>query len=122
MFCRKCGAQNDDNNYRCGACGEVLQSAAAGTAAPGAPPMKINNNLILAIVVTVLCCLPFGVVGIVYAAQVNGKAQVGDIAGAQDYARKAKLWSLWGLGIGLGVCVLYGILIFGVGLSEMNRH
>lgn len=121
MFCRKCGAQNDDNNYRCGACGEVLQSAAAGAAAPGMPPTKINNNLILAIVVTVLCCLPFGVVGIVYAAQVNGKAQVGDIAGAQDYARKAKLWSLWGLGIGLGACLLYGILIFGFGLSQMNR-
>ena len=121
MFCRKCGAQNDDNNYRCGACGEVLQKAAAGAAAPGTPPMKINNNLILAIVVTVLCCLPFGVVGIVYAAQVNGKAQVGDIAGAQDYARKAKLWSLWGLGIGLGVCLLYAIMIFGFGLSQMNR-
>ena len=123
MFCRKCGAQNDDNNYRCGACGEVLQSAAAGAAAaPGTPPTKINNNLILAIVVAVLCCLPFGIVGIVYAAQVNGKALGGDIAGAQDYARKAKLWSLWGLGIGLGVCLLYGIMIFGGLMSEISRR
>ena len=97
-------------------------AAPAGAAAAGAPPVKINNNLILAIVVAVLCCLPFGIVGIVYAAQVNGKAQGGDIAGAQDYARKAKLWSLWGLGIGLAVCLLYfGLFAAGIMTELRNR-
>ncbi|MAG70217.1 MAG: hypothetical protein CL471_08015, partial [Acidobacteria bacterium] len=41
--------------------------------------------------------------GIVHAAQVNAKAQAGDIAGAEESARKAKMWSLWGLGLGLVV-------------------
>ena len=91
MFCRKCGAPNDDNAFKCVRCSSVLQD----------PVVKINNNLVLAIVVTVLCCLPFGLVGVVYAAQVNGKAQAGDVAGAQESARKAQLWSYWGLGIAL---------------------
>jgi hypothetical protein len=121
VFCRKCGAQNDDNNYRCGACGEVLQGAAAATST-AVPGKKIDNNLVLAIVVTVLCCLPFGIVGIVYAAQVNGKVQAGDIAGAEDAARKAKLWSLWGLGIGLALAALYGIAIFGGLMANLSRQ
>lgn len=25
MYCRSCGTQNDDNNYRCIQCGEVIQ-------------------------------------------------------------------------------------------------
>jgi hypothetical protein len=96
MYCTKCGAPNDDNAYKCVRCAAILQEVA---------PRKIDNHLALAIVVTVLCCLPFGIVGIVHAAQVNGKAQAGDIAGAEEYARKAKYWSLWGLALGL---VAYG--------------
>jgi hypothetical protein len=101
MYCRKCGAPNEDNAYKCTRCSEVLQAIA---------PKKIDNNLVLAIVVTVLCCMPFGIVGIVYAAQVNARAQAGDIAGAEDSARKARKWSLWGLGLGLVVYGLYGLL------------
>ena len=36
----------------------------------GAPP---PNNLVWAILSTLFCCLPLGIVSIVYAAQVNGK-------------------------------------------------
>src|SRR3954462_691920 len=98
MFCQACGAANTDNAFRCVSCGQQLQQA---------PPVKIENNLVLAIVVTALCCMPFGIVGIVYAAQVNGKAQLGDIAGAQESARKARMWSLWGMGVGLAVIAVY---------------
>jgi|TARA_B100001971_G_C18187068_1_gene536289 hypothetical protein len=49
-------------------------------------------------------------VGIVHAAQVNAKAQAGDIAGAEESARKAKMWSLWGLGLGLVVFGGYVLL------------
>lgn len=101
MFCRKCGTPNDDNAYKCVRCGDLLQSAA---------PRKIDNSLALAIVVTVLCCLPFGVVGIVYAAQVNAKAQSGDIVGAEESARKARQWSLWGLGVAAVGYSLWGLV------------
>lgn len=92
VYCRKCGTRNDDTAFTCVACGEQLQDA---------PSLRIDNHLALAIVVTVLCCLPFGIVGIVYAAQVNTKIQAADIPGAERSARMARTWSLWGLGLGL---------------------
>jgi hypothetical protein len=59
----------------------------------GSPP---PNNLVWAILVTLFCCLPFGIVSIVYAAQVNGKWQAGDAAGAQESSRKARQWAIYG--------------------------
>jgi hypothetical protein len=113
VYCRKCGAPNDDNAYKCTSCSEVLQVIA---------PTKIDNNLVLAIVVTVLCCLPFGIVGIVHAAQVNARAQAGDVAGAEDSARKARNWSLWGLSLGLVVYGLYALLaLIGVFAEATTR-
>ena len=109
MFCPKCGTQNDDNAFKCVKCTSLLQTA-AGT--------KIDNHLVLSILVTVLCCLPFGLVGVVYAAQVNGKAAAGDIGGAQESARKARLWSYLGLGIGLFVYAGYAIIAIGMAASE----
>jgi uncharacterized membrane protein YvbJ len=115
MYCRKCGFQNAADAYKCFQCGESLEPVVASTT-----PVKIDNNLVLAIVVTVFCCLPFGVVGIVYAAQVNAKAQVGDIAGAQESARKARMWSLLGLGLFLGAVTLWFIAVVLVGLAGVG--
>ena len=44
---------------------------------------NIPNYLVQAILVTLFCCLPFGVVAIIQAAQVNSKLQAGDVAGAR---------------------------------------
>ena len=59
---------------------------------------------------TVLCCLPAGIPAIVYAAQVNGKLQAGDVAGAKAASDNAKMWCWISFGLGLGVFVVYGIL------------
>ena len=40
---------------------------------------QVPNNLVWAILSTLFCCLPAGIVSIVYAAQVNGKLAAGDI-------------------------------------------
>lgn len=103
MFCTRCGTANADNGTACLNCGEPLQGTLA--------PEKIDNNLILAILVTVCCCLPFGLVGVVYAAQVNATVRAGDVVGARDLSRKARLWSLCGLGIGLFVYGCYFLLV-----------
>jgi len=60
--------------------------------------------------VTLFCCLPFGIVSIVYAAQVNTKLAAGDYAGAVDASQKAKTWSMWSFIIGL----LFGLAYFGL--------
>ena len=48
-----------------------------------APQADIPTYLVQSILVTVFCCLPFGIVGIVFASQVSSKLAAGDIAGAQ---------------------------------------
>lgn len=61
---------------------------------PGYPP-RINNNLVWAILATLFCCWPLGIVAIVKAAQVDGLLARGDYYGAQAAADSAKRWSIW---------------------------
>ncbi len=72
----------------------------------GPPP---QNYLVWAILTTVLCCLPLGVASIVFSTQVNSKWAAGDVAGANESARKAKLFAIWSAVIGLVVAVVYVI-------------
>lgn len=83
-----------------------------GAMHPGQPPMgpPPQNYLVWSILTTIFCCLPLGVVSIVFAAQVNGKWAQGDFAGAQDSSRKAKQFAMWGAIIGGVINVLLIIL------------
>jgi predicted secreted protein len=74
----------------------------------GSPP---PNNLVWGILTTLFCCLPFGIVSIVYAAQVNGKWQAGDVAGAQESSQKARQWAIYAAIAGVVIAVIYIILI-----------
>lgn len=107
MYCRKCGTENDDNAYKCVECSEVLQHA-SGTEAP---PQKIPNYLAQSILVTLFCCLPLGIPAIVFSAQVNTKIQAGDIQGAMEASRKAKMWGWWSFGVGLVGGILYAMIV-----------
>jgi len=73
---------------------------------------NIPNYLWQSIAITVCCCLPFGIVAIVYAAQVKSKASIGDIAGAQAASSKAKMWCWIGLGIGIVINLIVIALQF----------
>jgi len=101
MHCTKCGKLNQPSDVNCTACGQLLQNV------PGAAPAQsVSNYLVFAILSTIFCCLPFGIVAIVYAAQVNSKLQTGDYNGAVDASRKAKIWSWVSFGIGLIFVIL----------------
>lgn len=79
MHCAKCGSPNPDNATVCSSCGASLANPYATPHAMGSiPGGRINNYLIPAIFATACCCLPFGIVSIVYAAQVNGKLAGGE--------------------------------------------
>lgn len=100
-FCGKCGARvigNLDPQQRT----TYVQSASTANQRP-----FIENHLAKAILVTLFCCLPLGIVSIVYAASVDGKLQAGDIEGARLASEKANMWANWGLGIGLTAIILY---------------
>jgi hypothetical protein len=122
MHCAKCGSSNPDNASQCSACGASLTNPYATPQAMGVgSAAQINNYLVPAIFATVCCCLPFGIVSIVYAAQVNGRLAGGDVVGAQQTAEKAKMWFWIAFGLGLAVQILYfGLTIIGGGLSALS--
>ncbi len=74
----------------------------------GTPP---DNNLVWAILCTVLCCLPLGIVAIIKSTKVKELWAQGDHAGAEKAAADAKKYSLWGAGIGLFFVIIYFILV-----------
>jgi len=125
MFCTQCGAYNADSATVCLQCGRTLQTAPSlSTQPPGiiqAPTVYVPNYLVFAILSTVLCCLPAGIPAIVYAAQVNGRLQAGDIAAAQVASQNAKMWCWISFGLGLAFCFIYGIIVAAGIMRHMNR-
>ena len=118
MFCSRCGTENDNNAYKCIKCGNVLQDVQQSPA--GIPAEKqVPNYLVQAILVTIFCCLPFGIVAIIFAAQVNGKLSAGDYTGAVELSRKAKLWCWVSFGVGLGFTLIYGVFMAIGAISSM---
>jgi hypothetical protein len=75
----------------------------------GAPGLQPSNYLALAII-SALFCLPFGIVSIVKSTQVSNLWTTGQYAQAQASASSAKKWAIWGLVIGIGIYVIWGIL------------
>lgn len=82
---------------------------------PGGIQEYIPNHLVWAILSTLFCCLPFGIVSIVYASQVDGKRAAGDIAGAREASGKAKFWALLSAGLMLIPLLLYVLFIVVLG-------
>ncbi len=79
------------------------------------PPVRPKNWLVESILVTIFCCLPFGVAGIVFAAQVNSKYDAGDYDGALKSSKEAGKWTKIGFFVGIAGLVLYLIFIFLLG-------
>ena len=80
---------------------------------PGWPPQREPDNyLVWGILVTVLCCLPFGIVSIVYSTKVSGLWVQGRYAEAQTAADNAKKWAIIGAVVGVAAYVIGVILWF----------
>ncbi|AWV08498.1 CD225/dispanin family protein [Marilutibacter maris] len=54
----------------------------------------VPNNLVWAILTTLFCCLPLGIVSIVYAAKVDGLRAAGNIHAARAASASARNWAL----------------------------
>jgi len=128
LNCPNCGTSNLDTASICVNCGKSLSGGPAHSYTPpsappsshtpprppgggsyGAPPAgePIPNYLVQSIIVTLCCCLPLGVVAIIFAAQVNSKLAAGDLAGARDASAKAKMFCWIAFGIGIVACVIW---------------
>ena len=124
MFCRMCGIQNPDGAPTCTACGAPLASNPYQTTNAGSMPMgeKPKNYLVESILVTLCCCLPLGIAGIVFAAQVDSKWNSGDRAGAIATADNAKKFTLIGFGIGLLVNIGVVALQIAAGVAATKAN
>lgn len=75
----------------------------------GTPP---DNNLVWAILSTVLCCLPLGIVSIIKSTKVNELWAQGDQVGAQKAADDAKKWAIYGAIAGPILSIIFMIIYF----------
>ncbi len=58
------------------------------------PPPKPNNCLVWSILVTIFCCLPFGIVAIVKSSQVDTLWTSGNYDAARKAADEAETWCI----------------------------
>ena len=137
MYCSNCGAQNDESATRCSNCGSTLQRIETPTVDVPPPPQMaggsiyggsasaVPTRLVGAIVLTILnFVLAFftfitglgvitGIIAIVFAAQVNGKLNSGDYAGAVEASKMARILNWVSLGIlAVGVLIIAILVIF----------
>ena len=89
---------------------------------PAGGSASVPNYMVPAII-SIFCCWPLAIAAIIFAVQVNNKVQAGDIAGAQDASKKAKMFSFIAIGLGVLLILIYVIMmILGVGLSALGNH
>ena len=127
MYCPNCGEENVDEAKFCKGCGKPMQETPTieeeyeresyRTSESLGPPPEIPNYLAQAILVTIFCCLPFGIVSIVYAAQVNGFVAADKIDSALQASESAKMWAWISFAVGLVSFGGFGVLALGNGIN-----
>lgn len=83
------------------------------------PPVNWVPYLVLSIISTICCCIPFGIVAIVYAVKINSAVTAGDAEEARRAAKTARIWIIVAFVVGLIVDILlfifYGRLFYEFG-------
>ena len=92
MFCAKCGNELVDTATVCPKCGVPVQGTKEGT------PM-VSDNLVL-VILSFLCCFPFGIPAVVFNRNVYRKLMDGNIEGAKKDAKMAKVFGIIGISLG----------------------
>ena len=136
---------NDVNRSNCGSCGSPLNTSSRfcpNCGAAATPPQtnerdaaypsqpgygqrpNVPNYLVQAILVTIFCCIPTGIVAIIFSAQVNSKLASGDYAGAVRDSNNAKTWCWVSLGLGIAatvVSVIFYALFFAALITSLGE-
>ena len=91
------------------------------TPPPAGGSATVPNYMVPAII-SIFCCWPLAIPAIIFATQVNSKVAAGDVAGAQDASKKAKMFAFIAIGLGvLGVLIYVIMILFFGGLSMMSK-
>ena len=81
-------------------------------------PPKPDNYLVWAILTTILCCLPFGIVSIVYSTKVDNLYFNGQYDEAMEKAKSAKTWAIVAAITGVVGVILYILLVVVLGVTS----
>lgn len=104
MFCKNCGNEVNDKAVICVKCGVPIKNEFFVSSE------VISNHIAFAVITTLFCCMPFGIIAIVYSSQVNTKVALGDLEGARLASEKSKKWCIVALCSGIVVGIIYFIL------------
>ncbi|MCE7994934.1 MAG: CD225/dispanin family protein [Roseivirga sp.] len=81
-------------------------------------PQRPPNYLAVAIITTILCCLPAGIVSIVYSTKVNTEYDSGNYNAAESASKSAKTWAIVSAAVAgllyVIIIAIYGFAIFGM--------
>lgn len=77
---------------------------------PNPPQMKPSNYLVFAILTTLFCFLPTGIVAIIYATKVDKLWFAQAYDEAYDASRKAKNWSVISAAVG-AICIIVYVFL-----------
>jgi len=76
-----------------------------------------ENYLVWAILSTICCCLPLGIVNIIKSTKLKELWAQGDAMGAEKASADTKKWLIWTAVAGVIVGILYAILAFVIGIG-----
>lgn len=121
--CVGCGTVFGSHLAQCPNCGRpavssqvFVQSSPGQVGLPAQHMVQdVRSNLVDAILVTMFCCMPLGVVAIVKAVEANSKKASGDYYGALEAYKESRKWTWWSFGIGF---VCYALWLVCAVLSE----
>lgn len=120
MFCNHCGNPNTSDARVCSACGSPLQVPQSPGSQPygqqqagygNNAPIEVPNYMVYSILVTLFCCLPLGIAAIILSSQVNTKLAVGDIQGAMNASKTARMLCIISVALGFIFTLMYTMLI-----------
>lgn len=84
----------------------------AGTFGTGHAPLEPEcppSNLLGSILVTLFCCMPFGLIAIVYGILVHRRWNAGDHDGARNASDMSEKWMYGGIGAVILMAIIFGI-------------
>ena len=111
MYCKECGASIPDSASVCPYCGSPLSSSSTNNSSNIYNKICPETHLAKSIILTVLCCWPFGIPAIVNAAGVENAFHSGNYNLAVEKSQKAAKWCNTTLVVGIIFWVIYIIVI-----------
>lgn len=99
-------------------------SVSSGAPTPGQEPRTSppKTYLVWAILTTIFCCMPFGIVSIIYAARVHAVWAAGNLEAARSASANAKRWAIVSAVVqvvGVILMIAFYAIFYGLG-ADLN--